>query len=370
MERRMKFKVEKTAFADAVGLASRAASTRNNALPALSGVKLELSGSNLTVTCTDNDLAIRHSIAVNGISDGTAVTDARRLSDVVKVLEEGAVTISLDNDAVTISSGRSKATLRALVAGDFPPVAEAPAEPVSLPAAEFAEALRQVVRAAARDLQKPQLTGVLMAVDGDGMRLVATDSFRLAVKKMRHGNLIGARDFAVVPSRALAELLRMLGAGGDASLSVSADRATFRVGAASLSTSLVSAEFPKYEQLIAPQLPNKVVVEREPLLHALRRCRVLARENTPVRLEIGAETVRLVARTTDGQEEFVDELDSTLTGAELVIGFNPEYLADGVEAVSGESASIETSDPLKPAVIRGVGDDDYLYLLMPQRLSV
>jgi len=366
----MKFKVEKSAFSEAVGLASRAASTRNNALPALSGVNLDLKGQSLTVTCTDNDLAIRQTIMVNGIADGTAVTDARRLSDVVKVLDDGAVTIALDHEAVSIGSGRAKATLRALVASDFPSIVEAVADPVSLPAAEFAEALRQVVRAAARDLQKPQLTGVLMAVDGDGMRLVATDSFRLAVKKMRHGNLIGSRDFAVVPGRALTELQRMFAAGGEASLCVGADRATFRVGQASLSTSLVSADFPKYEQLIAPKLPNKVVVEREPMLHALRRCRVLARENAPVRLEIGTETIRLVARTSDGQEEFVDELDSSLTGTEMVIGFNPEYLADGVEAVAGESVSIETSDPQKPAVIRGVGDDDYLYLLMPQRLSV
>ena len=130
---------------------------------------------------------------------------------------------------------------------------------------------------------------------------------------------------------------------------------------------MIEGEFPNYRQLIPASHPNTLTVEREPLLEAIRRVKILARDATPVRLQMGGDTLRLTAITQDVGNAS-EELDATYEGTELTVAFNPEYFAAGVEACSSDSITLSTLDSLKPAVVRGVGDDDYLYLLMPVRV--
>jgi DNA polymerase-3 subunit beta len=172
----------------------------------------------------------------------------------------------------------------------------------------------------------------------------------------------------VIPSRALNELQRLIGGGESVTLCLSSDRATFEVGSSRLTTTLLSPEFPNYRQLVLPTYPNRLVTAREPLLEAVRRSRILARETTPVRLEMSKDSLRLSVITQDAGYT-VEELDASGTGAELTIGFNPEYLAAGIEAITTDDISIETTDAIKPAVLRGVGVAEYFYLVMPQRLT-
>ena len=120
-------------------------------------------------------------------------------------------------------------------------------------------------------------------------------------------------------------------------------------------------------QLIPASHPNTLTVDREPLLEAIRRVKILARDATPVRLQIAADGLKLTAITQDVGNA-VEELDASATGSDLTVAFNPDYLAAGVEAVSAEQITLSTIDALKPAVVRGVGSDDYLYLLMPVRV--
>jgi DNA polymerase-3 subunit beta len=366
----MKFRVEREVLAEALGAAARVASTRNNAMPALSGAKLEVKGDLLTLTCTDNDLSIEFEISVGGQRDGVLVASAKLLSDIVRSVDDGKVTVELTGEEVNVSADRSQFNIPTFVVSDFPQVTKASAPPVKIYAPAFAEALRQVVRAASNDLQRLPLTGVLLAHESDGLRLVATDSYRLAVKTMANTFVLGDGQPVVIPSRALGELQRLLGTGDEATLYLAADRATFSVGSATLSTSLLAVEFPKYQQLIAPSYPNTLTTAREPLLEAIRRCRVVARDNTPVRLEMSNTSLRLEVVTPDLSNASASvTLDAALDGTEMTIGFNPDFFAQGVEAVAGDEVTIETSDPHKPAVIKGVGSNDYLYLLMPQRLN-
>ena len=143
--------------------------------------------------------------------------------------------------------------------------------------------------------------------------------------------------------------------------------ATFEVGSTRLTTRLIEGEFPNYRQLIPASHPNTLTVEREPLLEAIRRVKILAKDATPVRLQLGGETLRLTAITQDVGNAS-EELDAQYDGSELTVAFNPDYLAAGVEACSGDAVTLSTMDALKPAVVRGVGHEDYLYLLMPVRV--
>jgi len=358
----MKFRVEREVLAEALGAAARVASTRNNAMPALSGVRIEVTGDKLLLSCTDNDLSVQFVLNVGGQEDGVVVASAKLMSDIVRSMSEGKVTVETTGETVSVSSGRAQFTVPTFAATDFPNIVQASAPPVTLAANLFADALRQVVRAASSDMQRLALTGVLMSAEPDGLRLVATDSYRLAVRDLPGSNILGHGEKVVIPSRALNELQRLLASGEEASLCLAGDRATFTVGQATLSTSLLQIEFPNYRQLIQPNYPN------EPLLEAIRRCRILARETTPVRLEMTATSLKLIVVTQDVGNT-VEELDATLVGSDITVGFNPEYLSAGIEAVTGDEITIQTTDPIKPAVLRGVGAPDYLYLVMPQRLT-
>ncbi len=364
----MKFRVEREVLAEALGAAARVASTRNNAIPALSGVRLRVLGDVLELTCTDNDLSLQIKLAVGGHSDGEAVVSAKLMNDMVHSLDEGKVVVAAENEVVSVVSGRSQFTVPTFTSGDFPQIINASAPPVTTASGPFAEALRQVVRAASNDMQRPALTGVLLSAEPEGLRLVATDSYRLAIKDLASTKLLNQGHHVVIPSRALNELSRLISGGESLTLCLASDRATFEVGHSRLTTSLLSPEFPNYRQLVQPTYPNKLVTSREKLLDAVRRSRILARETTPVRLEMTKDSLRLSVITQD-VGTIVEELDATATGEQLTIGFNPEYLASGLDALTTDEISIETTDSIKPAVLRGVGAPEYLYLVMPQRLT-
>jgi DNA polymerase-3 subunit beta len=364
----VKFHCERDSFAEALSTAARASSGATGSLPVLAGLRLSLTGNELSVTGTDMDLTIELSITVRGEVDGTAVIPGKLASDVVRAMAPGAIAFHAAPDEVTISGGRSEFSLRPFAADDFPKTAQPASSAITIPAAEFADALRQVVRAASGDKDRPIITGVLLTAEADGLRLVATDSYRLAVRDLPGTAVLGADQKVLVPSRALSELQRVLAHGSELTLRLGEREATFEIGGTRLTTRLIEGEYPNYRNLIPSAYPNKVTISREALLDALRRVKILAtREATPVRLSVSTDGVQLTTVTADiGTAQ--ESLDATLDGSELTVAFNPEYLAAGAEAVDGEEATLELLDGLKPAVIRGVGHPDYLYLLMPVRV--
>ena len=363
----MKFRCERDVLAEALATAGRAATGRTGTLPVLSGLRLELSGDKLTVTGTDLELTIQLEIEVGGERDGGVVLPARLIADIVRSLSPGKVEVSVEADDVLIAGGRSQFAVRPLSLDDYPRLAAPATSAVTLPSAEVGEALRQVVRAASTDEARPILTGVLLTAEADGLRMVATDSYRLAVRDLPGATALGADQKVLVPGRALSELQRLVGSGSELTLRLGERDATFEIGTTRLTTRLIEGEFPNYRQLIPASYPNKLTVARDPLLEAIRRVKILARDATPIRLQMSKEGLKLTAITQDVGNA-VEELDSSLEGNELTVAFNPDYFAAGVEAVGGDEVTLETLDALKPAVLRGVGKAEYLYLLMPVRV--
>ncbi len=363
----MKFRCEREILADALATAGRAATSRTGTLPVLSGVRLDVAGDQLTVTGTDLELTIRLTVAVGGERDGSVVVPARLVADIVKALPSGAVEVSLGDDELSISAGRSQFSVRPLSLGDYPAQIEPDAEPVTLESGQVSEALRQVVRAASGDDARAVLTGVLLSSEDDGVKMVATDSYRLAVRDLPQTSMLSAGQKVLVPSRALNELQRILGGSDSLVVRLGSREAVFESGATKLTTRLIEGEYPNYRNLLPSSYPNQLTVGREALLEALRRVKILAQDSTPVRLALGGDTVQLTAITQDVGNA-AEEIDAQYSGSEMTVAFNPDYLAAGVEAVEGDEVTLSTLDPMKPAVLRGVGHDDYLYLLMPVRV--
>jgi DNA polymerase-3 subunit beta len=337
---------------------------------------LEVNGDQLVVAGTDLDLTIRVATTVTGQGDGITVAPGSLVTDIVRALEPGAVSLDADDQEVRISAGRSQFAVRTHAAADFPRLPVPAEEAVTLPVAGLAEALRQVVRAASSEDTRPILTGVLMAAEASGLRLVATDSYRLAVRDLPGAGILKEGQKVLVPSRALAELQRLLGAAAPSgeqpagvTLRLGDHDATFEVGDVRLTTRLIEGEFPNYRQLIPANYPNVLVVGREAVLDAIRRVKLLVRDpTTPVRMALRPDGIELTVITQDwGQAS--EEVDAKYDGSEMVVAFNPNYLIDGIEAITSDEVQLETLDALKPATIKPTEDSDYLYLLMPVRVS-
>ena len=265
----MKFRCERDELVEALGTAGRAVANRGGALPVLSGVRLELDGDALRLTGSDLDLTISVSAEVAGEVDGVAVMPAKIASDVVRSLDPGRVEISVDGDEAQITSGRFSSSIRLLPADEFPRLATPADDAVTLDGADLASALSQVVPAASSDDARPILTGVLMAAEGGGLRLVATDSYRLAVRDLEGRAVLAEGQSVLVPSRALRELVRALD-DGEVTLRLGEREATFEVGSTRVTTRLIEGEFPNYRGLIPSTYPNRMVIGREALGDAVR----------------------------------------------------------------------------------------------------
>jgi DNA polymerase III subunit beta len=365
----VKFRCDRDVLAEALATAGRAVANRGGALPVLSGVRVELSGNRLEVTGSDLDLTISVTVDVGGEEDGVVVLPSRLASDVVRAVEEGQVRVESDDEQARVTAGTYEVDIRLIPAEEFPRLAEPEGDAVTLTGEAFATALKQVIPAASADDSRPILTGVLLSAEEGGLRLVATDSYRLAVREMPGTTVLAEGQKVLVPSRALAELARVLGDAPEVVLRLGERDASFEVGGTRLVTRLIEGEFPNYQGLIPTGQANVLTVGRGPLLDALRRVKLLAREATPVRLVMKPDgDLELLAVTQDvGQAH--DAVEAKYEGSELTVAFNPDYLLQGLEVCPGDELTIETLDALKPALIKSVEGTEFLYLLMPVRVS-
>lgn len=365
----MKFRCERDTLVDALGAAGRAVANRGGALPVLSGLRAELTGDRLKLTGSDLELTIEVELDVAGERDGIAVLPSKLAADLVRSVGDPRVEVEMDEDEARITAGRFESSLRLLPADEFPMLTSPTEDAVTIAAGDFAEALRQVVPAASADDARPILTGVLMAAEDGGLRLVATDSYRLAIRDLPGTSVLQEGQSVLVPSRALKELERVITTSDEVTLRIGEREATFEVGSLRLTTRLIEGTFPSYQSLVPTSLPNRLTVGREDLVEAVRRVKLMAREpNTPVRLSMGADGLELIAITQDvGQAH--EQLDAGYEGTDLVVAFNPEYLLSGVEVTPGDEITLDTVDAQKPAVIRPSSSQEFLYLLMPVRVS-
>lgn len=365
----MKFTAERSLLAEAIGRAQRAVASRTGALPVLSGLRLSVVDGRLELVGSDLELTIRAVVSVDGTGTEPAVLPARLLSDVVRELAEERVTVEVLDDEAKITCGPTNITLRTLAAADFPRLPEVDGAGVRVDAEAFEDALRQVVRAASTDDARPILTGVLLTATGGGLRLVATDSYRLAVRDLPGVSMLEEGQQVLVAAKGLSEVQRLI-SKGDLEVVLSEREVMFHVDDTEVTTRLIEGDFPNYEQLIPSSYPNKLTVPRDVLADAVRRVRLVGqgRDNAPVRLTMSTAGLELSAVAQDVGEAHED-VEAKYEGGDVTVAFNSQFLLDGIEAVGAGEVTIETIDPLKPAVMRGAGAGEYLYLLMPVRIS-
>lgn len=316
------------------------------------------------MTGTDNEVTVRTYLDVEMSEEGRTVIPAKLAAEAVRKLPAGAVSFASADGHIEITGNGPQFRLREMQVDDFPKVIDAAGgEGVSLDGGSLIGALGQVGVAASGDDARPTLTGVLFEANDDGLRLVATDGYRLAVKDVQGVATEGSR---LVPFRALRELGRTVGAGS-MTVALGDREASFVTDEGRLTVRIIDSTFPNYRQLLPEGHANRLTVDRAGLLEAVDRAALVAEDHIPVRLAMHNGGVELsVIRQEVGEAS--ELLEGAYTGDDMTIAFNTRYLRDGITAVADEQVVIETSDPLKPGLLHGSTSEDFRYLLMPVRL--
>jgi len=369
----LKLKIKREDLVSKLSVVSRAVSTRA-ATQALSGVLLNAAEGRLTLSATDLDLGLQTSLDAEVGDPGAALLPGRLLAEVVRSLAEPEVEIETreaERD-VEIRSGSSSFHLRVLAAEDFPKLPEAAEEGgLKIPAKALEASIELVARAASRDDMRPVLTGVLVSAAGTEMTMVATDSYRLAVKRTELEADLGGEIEANVPARALRELSRILASeeAEAATIALLPNQAVFEAGSITLTTRLIEGQFPNFRQLLPESYEHDVRLPRSDFLEVARRVSQLAQRNAPLRLSFEPGELTVAAETPDVGDAR-ETMPASFEGEPLEIGFNPEFLKEGIESVEGDEVLLRLISPLRPGLLQPVENEDFRYLVMPIRLNV
>lgn len=368
----MKLTTKREELVSKLSVISRAVSTRA-ATQSLSGILVTANSGTISLCATDLEMGLKTDLAAEVDGEGSILLPGRLFAELSRSLGDPTVEIELRESErdVEIRCGGSSFHLRTLPSEDFPRFPDEEGEPIKIPAAALASTVELVAGAASRDDMRPVLTGVLVTATDSSMTMVATDSYRLAVKTTELESPIGGELEANIPARALRELSRIVASDGveEVSVALSRNQAVFRAGATVLSTRLIEGQFPNFRQLLPESYEHDVRLPRTELLEVTRRVSQLAQRNAPLRLSFAPGELTIAASTPDvGDAE--ETMPAAFEGEALEIGFNPDFLREGIESVEGDEVLVRLISPLRPGLLQPVDNEDFRYLVMPIRLNV
>jgi DNA polymerase III subunit beta len=361
----------KDELAEKLQVVGRGVSTRTT-VQILGGIMLRAAGGRLYLSATDMEISLRDSLEARVEDEGGVVVPGRLLVDIVRLLPAGEVTLEhrADEGVARLVCGSASYQLNTYGPEDFPRLPEIePESAFTVDREAFLETIARVGRSASRDESRPVLTGVLVRFEGQKLVMAATDSYRLSVKETALAKGPGRDLEAIVPARALQELVRIAGAADSPTIDVGVQENQIVFGAAGvwLTARRIDGQFPNYRQLLPEQFEAEVQLPREELLDVVRRTGLLAQRKSPLRLRFEDGELTVSAQTQDVGEAR-ESLPVGYSGEAMEIGFNADFLRDGLESVTDETVRLKLISPLRPGLIHGESDD-FLYLIMPIRLA-
>jgi len=376
----VKLRVEREVLADAVTWVARGLPARPP-VPVLAGVLLEASDEGtLTLSAFDYEVSAKITVAADVSEGGTVLVLGRLLADISRNLPDKPVDISLDGNKVSVTCGSSRFSLMQMPAAEYPTLPTAPEPSGTIAGDVFTQAVAQVSVAADRGDTLPILTGVRVEIEGDKVTLLATDRYRLAMRELSwNPGSTDASHIALVPARTLSETAKALGASGSIEVALGSSAGGdglvgFEAGQRRTTTRLLDGEYPKVTSIFPTSVDSEAVVRTSDLVEAVRRVALVAERNTPVRLRFTDGQVAIEAGTGDDAQAS-EAVESTLTGPEIEIAFNPSFLLDGLGVIGTAYARLSFTQPSRPAVLTGQDEQDgeadasYRYVLMPVRFA-
>ncbi len=377
----MKVTVLQENLARGLGIVSRAVSPRST-LPVLANILLATDEGRLRLSATNLELGITCWISARIEDEGSTTVPARIFVDLVNTLQSEQVALSLDTQTQTLNiiSGTSTNDIKGIDAQEFPPLPVPDLDgAVQLNVLDFKEMIQQVAFSASTDEARPVLMGVLMQVENDQITMAAADGFRLSVRTDKLSGPAPQSVNIIIPARALNELAR-IASDGDETISMVVPKGRgqviFRVKDVELVSQLIDGSFPDYQQIIPRSYKSRTLISTASLLKACKQAEIFAREGSNVaRLDIKAakgemdpSEVEISATSEEtGKNETI--IEATVDGSSVLIAFNVKYLREALEIIKSPNVALETSAPNAPGVVRPVGDESYLHVIMPMHLG-
>jgi DNA polymerase-3 subunit beta len=367
----MRIVTHRADLVEALSVAGKAVSTRSS-IQVLSGVLLDAKDGGCTLSATDMEISVRTPFKAEVQEAGSLVLPARIFTDIARSLPDREVVLEqrVGESQVEVRAGDALFLLHALPAADFPQLPVFPQEGgFTVGKGAFLETIDRVASAASKDETRPVLTGVLIHVAKNSVKMVATDGYRLSVKETPAEASVDDKLEAIVPARSLTELSRIGATSAQEEIAVvpTENQVLFDVGGIWLVSRLIDGQFPNYRQLVPETFEYEVAVDKAEFVDVVRRVGLLAHKTAPIRLRFADNTLTVAAESQDVGKA-TESLPVKYEGDELEIGFNPEFLEAGLHAVSGSTVLLRFISPLRPGLIKGESDD-FLYLIMPIRLN-
>jgi len=366
----MKFSIARSELLEALSTVSKGMSARST-LPILSGVLINADEGEIQLQATDLEISIRHKAPALIDQPGQIVIPGKLLTDIVRSLPEAAITIETEGETAHIRCQHSSFTVKTLKPSDFPKFPEVQVDKsITLASSTLVSMVRQVSKAVSRDETRAILTGILLIIEGPSIKMVATDSYRLAVREIVLEKTAGEDVEVVIPGKALEEVTRLGSDAEEVVLGIAENQIVFEFGNTVFVTRRIEGTFPNYKQLIPKESETKAVISGEELTAAVKRVSLMALHNTPLKISVNIEdqTLSLSAATQDVGDASED-LMVKAEGSDVEIAFNHAFLMDGLNSVGTDSVRLEVMSALKPGLLKSVEQEGFLYLLMPVRLG-
>jgi DNA polymerase III subunit beta len=366
----MKLSVARSELLDALSVVGKGMSARST-LPILSGILISATGGEIQLQATDLEVSVRRSCPALVEREGSVVVPGRLLTEIVRNLPEAAVTLETDGDTAHVHCQHSSFTVRTLNANDFPKFPEVVVDKtITLPANVMSAAVRRVSKSVSRDETRATLTGILVVVEGVSLRMVSTDSYRLAMSEVLLEESAAEGVEVVVPGKALDEVTRLASGSDPVTIGLSDNQILFEFGQTTFVTRRIEGNFPNYKQIIPKDSATYVEISGDELAAAVKRVSLMALHNSPIKIAVNVadQTLSLSAATQDVGDASEDLMVKT-EGSDVGIAFNHSFLMDGLSSAGSELIRLEIKDAEKPGLIKSVGEEGFLYVLMPVRTT-
>jgi len=374
----MKVTVSQPSLAHGISIVSRAVAPRST-LQVLSNILVASDEGRLRLSATNLELGITSWIGAKIDEEGSITVPARTFGDLVATLPMEQVSLTLDNQTLTVRCGTSVTEIKGIDAQEFPPLpAPDPSHGIQINTADLKDMIQQVVFAASTDEARPVLMGVLLSLTDGQITLAAADGFRISERKAALAQAVSQPLSAIIPARAMSELARLAtDADQTVTMIVTPQRSQviFRLKDVEVVSQLIDGNYPDYRQVVPRSFKTRTVVSTSSLLKACKQAEIIAREGSNVvRLnikpagELQPGTVELKAQTEEtGANE--NNVEASIEGQPLLIAFNVKYLREVLDTIKTPNVSLETGVSNSPGLIRPVGDDQFIHVIMPMHLG-
>lgn len=365
----MRFSINQSELLNALTIVSKGTSGRST-LPVLSGVYIETVGNGLILQTTDLERSIRYSVNALIEESGRTVIPEKLLFDIVKNLPDAAVSFETNDSEITLVCGKSSFTLRTLDADDFPAFPQVDVmQSVTIPFGDFSSMIKRVAKVVSKDQTRAVLTGVLITTTDSGIKMVATDSYRLAVAEVDVENV--PQDFEVIVSGAFMQEVASLPKIDEIiTMGITENQIVFTYQNMVLINRRIEGNFPNYKQLIPDSYATKTCFTTQELITAVKRVSIINNMSSPVKFDINADTRNTVIDSVSQDVGMAQEtLGCEVLGESMQIAFNHQYIIDGLSSITTEQVFLETQSAMKPGIFKAADGQKFLYLVMPVRIA-